>query len=287
MRVSPVKLSCHYLVYLIFLGFGFGLLGCGGTPKSHLPLNGKWYVVKKGDTIQALSTRFKVELSDLIELNHIKNPSLIQINQALFIPHTSSHTLKQLSSKSSLFTSVVKTDFLESNKTESLSVKSSLQTEQGTHTHISDSSVITSSLLSASSKRLSQYTPLLQALIWPIKKINLSSPYGPRSGRHHHGIDLRAPKGTPTFAVLKGTIKISQFNKGGYGWYVEIDHGHGLTSRYAHHLNNKVKVGQVVQKGDQVGEVGSTGRSSGPHLHFELRVHNQSINPLSFLPALP
>ena len=87
--------------------------------------------------------------------------------------------------------------------------------------------------------------------------------------------------------MLKGIITTSQFNKGGYGWYVVIDHGHGLTSRYAHHHVNKVKVGQTVQRGEQIGEVGSTGRSSGPHLHFELRVHNQSMNPLSFLPALP
>jgi murein DD-endopeptidase MepM/ murein hydrolase activator NlpD len=117
-----------------------------------------------------------------------------------------------------------------------------------------------------------------------------TSGFGPRSDPFtgqsalHSGIDFRAPTGTPVRAAASGTITEAQ-SMGGYGRMVEIAHGAGLTSRYAHLSSISVENGQKVRKGDIVGYVGSTGRSTGPHLHFETRVDDAPMDPARFLRA--
>ena len=116
----------------------------------------------------------------------------------------------------------------------------------------------------------------------------ISSRYGPRkdpfTGRAavHGGIDFRARRGTPVFATGSGKI-VKAGRQGGYGKLVEIDHGHGITTRYAHLSKIKVKVGQRVKKGARIGNVGSTGRSTGPHLHYEVRRNGRTHNPIKFV----
>ena len=100
----------------------------------------------------------------------------------------------------------------------------------------------------------------------------------------HAGIDFRAPSGTDIRSAGAGTVVKSGWN-GGYGRMVEIDHGNGLTTRYAHMSKLRVKKGQTVETGDVVGEVGSSGRSTGPHLHYEVRRNGDAIDPLRFLKA--
>jgi murein DD-endopeptidase MepM/ murein hydrolase activator NlpD len=98
----------------------------------------------------------------------------------------------------------------------------------------------------------------------------------------HTGIDFRAPSGTPVRATAAGKV-IESGHTGGYGNMVEIDHGNGLTSRYAHLSVLDVDVGETVQKGTVIGRVGSTGRSTGPHLHYETRIDGDAADPLRFL----
>ncbi|MBA3446206.1 MAG: M23 family metallopeptidase [Pseudaminobacter sp.] len=98
----------------------------------------------------------------------------------------------------------------------------------------------------------------------------------------HSGMDFRAPVGLPALATAAGKIVKAGWN-GGYGRMVEIDHGGGLTTRYAHLSKIEVKEGQSVAGGDIVGKVGSSGRSTGPHLHYEIRRHGDAIDPLRFL----
>lgn len=102
--------------------------------------------------------------------------------------------------------------------------------------------------------------------------------------RGHTGIDLAVPKGTPIRAALPGTVTTSKYNAGGYGYYVMIDHGGGLSTLYAHCSQLLVRVGQTVQAGDIIALSGSTGRSTGPHLHLEVRVNGERTNPRSYLP---
>lgn len=100
----------------------------------------------------------------------------------------------------------------------------------------------------------------------------------------HTGIDMVVPTGTPIRAALGGTVTVSKYNVGGYGYYVMIDHGNGLATLYGHCSKPLARVGQTVQAGDIIALSGSTGRSTGPHLHFELRVNGERTNPRAYLP---
>lgn len=105
-----------------------------------------------------------------------------------------------------------------------------------------------------------------------------------RSLAMHTGIDFRAPTGTGVRAAAPGKVIESGW-MGGYGQMVEIDHGHGLTTRYAHLSSLEVEVGETVRRGDLIGKVGSTGRSTGPHLHYEVRTDGDAVDPMRFLRA--
>ena len=116
----------------------------------------------------------------------------------------------------------------------------------------------------------------------------LSSSYGwrrnPVTGRSamHEGLDFAAPPGTPILAASGGVVLEARFHPG-YGNMVEIDHGDGLITRYAHASSLMVKQGQLVDRGQQIARVGSSGRSTGPHLHFEVRLAGQPLDPRLFL----
>lgn len=111
----------------------------------------------------------------------------------------------------------------------------------------------------------------------------LSSRYGSRWGRNHDGIDFSANEGTPIYAADNGTVIYSQFNDGGYGNLIEIDHANGYSTYYAHCSKLAVKEGDVVAKGDLIGYVGNTGRSTGSHLHFEVRKNGVPCDPMEFI----
>lgn len=98
------------------------------------------------------------------------------------------------------------------------------------------------------------------------------------------GMDMAFPTGTPIRAALPGTVTVSQYNAGGYGYYVMIDHGNGLSTLYAHNSKLLVRVGQTVEAGDIISLSGSAGRSTGPHLHFEVRVNGERTDPRYYLP---
>ena len=102
----------------------------------------------------------------------------------------------------------------------------------------------------------------------------------------HSGLDFRGPTGAPIYAAAKGLVSyVGQ--KSGYGNVVEISHGNGMITRYAHMSRFASRVGQEVAAGDVIGAIGSTGRSTGPHLHFEVRVNDRAVNPRPFLEAAP
>lgn len=102
--------------------------------------------------------------------------------------------------------------------------------------------------------------------------------------RGHTGMDLAVPTGTSVRAALPGTVTVSTYNRGGYGYYVMIDHGNGLSTLYGHNSQLLARVGQTVEAGDVIALSGSIGRSTGPHLHFEVRINGERTNPRSYLP---
>ncbi len=102
----------------------------------------------------------------------------------------------------------------------------------------------------------------------------------------HPGLDFKGPYGAPIFAAARGTVSFVG-QRSGYGNVVEIDHGNGLVTRYAHMSGFRTVAGRPVMPGEQIGLIGSTGRSTGPHLHFEVRVNDHPVNPRPFLEAVP
>jgi len=114
----------------------------------------------------------------------------------------------------------------------------------------------------------------------PLRDTEINSNYGLRRWRWHHGIDLDLTVGDSIFAAFSGVVRIAKYNRGGYGYYVMLRHENGLETLYGHLSKVLVEVGQEVASGELIGLGGNTGRSSGPHLHFETRYKGHAFNPL-------
>ena len=126
-----------------------------------------------------------------------------------------------------------------------------------------------------------------QPTIWPVEG-RLLGPFGQRTdpfsgeGAFHKGVDISAPYGTPVIATAEGIVTFSEFESG-YGRLVVVTHGGGMSTYYAHLSRAYVHAGQQVQRGDQVGAVGSTGRVTAPHLHYEVRMSGTPVNPYRYM----
>jgi len=131
------------------------------------------------------------------------------------------------------------------------------------------------------------------SLTWPMIGASITQPFGPgnvllepRLGQYAHfhtGIDLGAPLGTPVLAAADGIVVGVAHTSIGYGNYVMIAHGGGVITLYAHLLSTDVNLGDRVTRGQRIGREGSTGLSTGPHLHFEVRVYDQVVDPMRYL----
>ena len=120
--------------------------------------------------------------------------------------------------------------------------------------------------------------------IWPTDGV-VSSPYGLRwnGSDFHPGMDIANDMGTPIVATADGVVSVAGWNSGGYGNMVDIDHGNGIMTRYAHASQVVVTAGQHVRRGQLIAYMGSTGFSTGPHVHYEVRINGQAVNPISYL----
>lgn len=118
-------------------------------------------------------------------------------------------------------------------------------------------------------------------LLWPVRGV-IYSPFGPRHGEHHDGLDLAAPEGSPIVAAADGTVVFAGEQRG-YGRIILVAHAGDLVTVYAHNRDNQVKAGDKVVRGQQLATVGRSGNASGPHLHFEVRAGTKPRDPLAML----
>lgn len=135
--------------------------------------------------------------------------------------------------------------------------------------------------ISVQSSNLSRASTKINLLQFPAKG-SITSPFGMRWGRMHNGIDIGASMGDPIYAAMDGKITCAEWEDG-YGKVIKIDHGVGIQTIYGHCSSIDVSVGQTVKRGDKIGLVGSTGNSTGPHVHFEVRVEDVPQNPITYL----
>lgn len=137
-------------------------------------------------------------------------------------------------------------------------------------------------LIPDNARQIRRQVPAGEAVyIWPLAVVDVSSPYGSRKGKHK-GVDLRAAKGTSIRASADGKVSFVG-RKSGYGRVVMLEHKNGITTLYAHNMQNKVKAGQRVRRGQSIATVGKSGNASGPHLHFEFIRKGRALDPSHYL----
>lgn len=133
---------------------------------------------------------------------------------------------------------------------------------------------------------VSEYGPMKTSVrfVWPVRHVDLSSPFGIRNDGKHTGVDLRNPEGTPIYAAAGGKVIFSGDGPSGYGNTIMIKHDAGTITVYAHNENNMVTDNEDVKQGQQVATVGRTGRATGYHVHFEVRINRKPVDPEKYLP---
>lgn len=122
----------------------------------------------------------------------------------------------------------------------------------------------------------------------PVRNYQINSPFGLRrlpgqAARNHEGVDIAAPWGTGVYVAAEGSVLRTGYDPAGYGRFVEVRHPNGMTTLYGHLSRLDVASGDAVEAGERIGLVGSTGRSTGPHLHFEVRRGDRQVNPVKVM----
>ncbi len=246
------------------------------------------YVVKSGDTVSAIADKFGVSRdtirweNNLASLNSIKPGQTLRILPVTGVRHKISRgeTIYSVAKKYSANPQAI-VDFpfntFADNETFALAVGQDLIIPDGEKPN---------EVLWSPTKYVAQNTPNAGAVsatgqfVWP-----MGGRITQRFAWYHRGIDIATSLGTPILAADSGTVMVAGWpDNSGYGNRVVIDHGNGYRTLYAHMSKVSVVVGQTVKRGDQIGLEGSTGRSTGPHLHFEIRRTNGGfVNPLDYL----
>ncbi len=216
---------------------------------------GIYHRVREGETLQSLSVRYHVDIDKLRDANTLGSADEVRPGDYLFIPGVKAPYEETAVPAPS-----------QSKKPESAPVKTGKAALATTH--------------GTSGKDLSATGD--SQFIWPVRGV-VTSLFGMRDGSPHEGIDISVPEGTPVVAAGDGKV-IFAADHGAYGNVVIIQHADNYFTVYAHNSKLLVQEGQTVKAGEKIALSGSTGRSSGPHLHFEVRIGAKPQDPMRFLP---
>ena len=215
-----------------------------GDTLTILPVDGIVHTVKNGDTLSKIAKTYSVESNEIVGFNMLADANDLVIGEALLIPGG---------------------EKLAPTPTSRVASVSNLFTSEQT--------TKTRSPLAGSAN-----------MIWPSDLGRINTYFGQWYiyGRHW-GLDVDCNTNNTNYAAADGIVTTAGWNSGGYGYLVVIDHGNGLITYYGHHAKLYVQKGQSVSQGDPIGLCGTTGRSTGNHLHFEVRVNGQQVNPLDYI----
>lgn len=235
------------------------------------------HTVSTGETLWDIARKYNVTMDTIIVANQLTNIHRLRVGQVLQVP-TRDGVLYTVRSGDSLWTISrrfkVNADAIAQEN--NLSDPSRLRLGQ---------ELFIPGMAAVEASRYQLVGPdgqLRAAFLRPVSGGWISSRFGQRWGRLHAGVDIAVPTGTPVRAAADGVVKFAG-NNGGYGLLVTIDHGENVETRYAHNSRIVVKKGQRVKAGQVIAYSGNTGNSTGPHLHFEIRLNGKPYDPLKYI----
>lgn len=247
------------------------------------------YTVQSGDTISGIAQKFNISTNTILWANDLSIRTSLKLGQKLTILPTSgtTHTVKSGESLAAIakkyqttVDQIIAFNKLANEKDirngELLIIPGGIKPATvvvKTYQPPSTATVFKNIIGSPASQDNGS------TLLWPSAVRRITQYFSLR----HTGVDIGMPIGTPIYAAENGKVITAGWNRGGYGYYIVIDHGNGMQTLYAHNSALLVKVGQSVARGQQISESGSTGRSTGPHLHFEVRIGGRRTNPLNYI----
>lgn len=226
---------------------------------------GVYHTVQPGETIYRIAEAYDVDQKTLARWNGIDDPRRLQVGQQVFVPGAKRpRDVRAIASGDSAF-------------------ESSRERATGGRWERRESRPDNSQTASIRPETVAPPRTNGITLRWPVRG-DLTSRYGFRNGIHHDGLDIGAREGTDVVAAGDGRVIYAGDELSGYGNLIIIRHAGDLSTVYAHNRDILVKKGDFVTAGERIATVGSTGKASGPHLHFEVRRGKKAVDPLPFLP---
>jgi murein DD-endopeptidase MepM/ murein hydrolase activator NlpD len=221
--------------------------------------------VRRSETLAGIAHRYGISIREIVSANRLAGPRVrLQVGRRLAIPDGRSERREVISPK---------TAFRGGPRAKRAALRSARFRDVF--------AAPPANLLLA----IPEFAGPVPEFAWPVEGA-VSSSFGRRWRGWHRGVDIVATEGTPIYAVAAGVVVVSGIEPR-YGLVVKIEHDHGFMTVYAHNLANSVEVGHRVAAGQEIGNVGQTGRASGAHLHFEIRHEGRAVNPLYLLPLPP
>lgn len=234
------------------------------------------YCVRPGDNLWNISRSYHVDLQTLMLCNNLDSKSVLRVGQTLKLPSAQGqvHIIRQ----GETLWDIARRYNINLNQLQQLNPD-----KKASNLKIGDQINLprTTARIAVAGSSIQPSRSIRTRFAWPIKG-TITSTYGWRSSGYHHGLDVAGDLGDPVRASTGGVVSFTG-NMGLYGNTVMIDHTGGMQTLYAHLQTIRVQSGDRVMRGDIIASVGSTGRSTGPHLHFEIRQGNERFDPLAYL----